>query len=125
MTNTTEIPQIQGYPARSEQMQAKVEKRRLERQAQQQLLDSIRQYFQSNAQPSNDADGRIQTQHKSCLKEKNILLPSQDLTNSSEINSIGGTLIENSTTESTITALEAETTSKDEIVWGTQNEKKQ
>ena len=52
-----------------------------------------------------------------------ILLPRQELINSSEINTIGGTLIENTTTESTITAIEADTTSEDEIVWAAQNER--
>ena len=105
----------------SEQMKAEVAKRRLVRQAQQALLNSVRQYFQSNTQPSNDANSHSNPQK---LPEgQKILLPSQELINSSEINTIGGTLIENTTTESTITAIEADTTSEDEIVWATQNER--
>ena len=97
-------------------MQAKVAKRRLERQAQRALLNSIRQYFQADAQPSNDADSHSNPAQKLPEGQK-ILLPSQELINSSEINTIGGTLIENTITESTITALEAEKTNEDEIVW--------
>ena len=114
--SSTEVTGIQGYPARSEQMQAKVAKRRLERQAQQALLNSIRQYFQADAQPSNDADSHSNPAQKLPEGQK-ILLPSQELINSSKINTTGGTLIENTITESTITALEAETTNEDEIVW--------
>ena len=102
-------------------MKAEVAKRRLVRQAQQALLNSVCQCFQSNTQPSNDADS--DSNHKSCLKDKRYFLPSQELINSSEINTIGGTLIENTTTESTITAIEADTTSEDEIVWAAQNER--
>ena len=75
------MPPIQGYPARSEQMQAKVAKHRLERQTQQALLNSVRQYFQSNAQPSSDTDPHSNPALKLPEGQK-TLLPSQELINS-------------------------------------------